>query len=926
MTENSDWNTLISLFEKLSSLPLRERETHLASLDIADELRERLGRMIRTIDRTVSLVDVPISSKVNIDSGWNAATWLGRSLNDFKLTELLYEGVMSAVFRATQTSPVARDVVVKLVRPNAPKEYLTLFRFEQQALARQGHPNIVTIHDVAATEDGTTYIVMEFIEGATLLDYCDNGKLSIEERLNLFISICGAVTHSHQKGVLHRDLKPSNVLVRNFDGKHSPTIIDFGVAIELNTVFEKNERQLLGTPEYMSPEHVLDPNDMDSRADVYSLGMVLFTLLVGKIPFERSTSSDYETLITQIAKFEVTPPSFYFDELTADEKDQNASFKNSTPSSLNKQLARDIDYIFIKATDKDRELRYQSVADLAADVGQYLNRRPTSAHPNSVLYRGRKFLSRNLAASGGVIVLMVAGSFSLSKLVEQNLRIKQEVLTAQTERKNAEQVASVLSETIQFADPSNGSSDSKATVEGMLNYGYRNLENTLDLSPTVRAELMLAFSTGFRGLDDHDTAKDIHTALLNNSNIDNPNIIAQTYLVMAESARVQSDFSKAIELAEKTYEYAVDNNLRAEHLVKAKFTIGEGYYLIGQLAEANEQLQQALSLYKRNSISDKLLHSKIVYTMGKAAYWSDQYDEADRYYKEARSIISDDYSEQHPSIMRIESSEIGLANYLKRSEKMISRMEKLYENAEKLWGPDAYLTYDYLLQLADTYQANRKWKKAEDAAKKLLVLAEKLEPIAGDLTITTLAKLSDIYFETGRFEDSVEASLRAYDLVKRVGETAPKLSLLRIGITEKAYARSLTIMGDLEQAISAYTSVIEIFTSDENRVDDFAASAFSQRALVHTQLKNFDKAYEDAREGYQLTNSFFPDGHKRVLKAKLVELYADILLIGKESDGADKKLNAIKKLWEAQVAADSSLLKHPQFKFIGEYVTAHSKK
>ena len=339
----------------------------------------------------------------------------GAKIGRYRLLEKIGEGGMGTIWMAEQREPVRRRVALKIIKLGMDtKQVIARFEAERQALAMMDHPNIAKVLDAGATETGRPYFVMEYVPGEPITDYCDRHKLSVRERLELFATACRAIQHAHQRGILHRDVKPSNLLVSNQDGRHVPMVIDFGLAKILRTEpasanLLTREGQFLGTPRYMSPEQIELPSDqIDTRADVYALGVVLFELIAGEPPYERHmTDGGLPKLLRSIREEESTRPST---RLSQQRKDgvEIAAKRRTDRAALLAQVRGDLDWIVVKALERDRDRRYQSAAELANDVERYLRREPISARPPSASYRTERFVHRNPLAVGGFLAAVLA--------------------------------------------------------------------------------------------------------------------------------------------------------------------------------------------------------------------------------------------------------------------------------------------------------------------------------------------------------------------------------------------------------------------------------------------------------------------------------------------------------------------------------------
>ncbi|MFL5327606.1 MAG: protein kinase domain-containing protein [Gemmataceae bacterium] len=346
----------------------------------------------------------------------------GTIVGAYKLLEQIGEGGFGVVFMAEQQQPVRRKVALKIVKPGMDtRQVVARFEAERQALAIMDHPNIARVFDGGATESGRPYFVMELVRGIPISDFCDQNRLGIRERLELFVEVCGAVQHAHQKGIIHRDLKPSNVMVTMYDDKPVAKVIDFGIAkatgqqLTEKTLFT-NYAQLIGTPMYMSPEQAqMTGLDVDTRSDVYSLGVMLYELLTGTTPFDKSRlqSEAYDEVRRIIREEEPIKPSTRMSTLQQSAKTLTVHGTNH-PKQLSRLLRGELDWIVMKSLEKDRNRRFDSAGALAADVQRYLHDEPVLACPPTVGYRLKKMVRRNkrsVVAAAALLMVLLAGMF-----------------------------------------------------------------------------------------------------------------------------------------------------------------------------------------------------------------------------------------------------------------------------------------------------------------------------------------------------------------------------------------------------------------------------------------------------------------------------------------------------------------------------------
>jgi serine/threonine protein kinase len=404
------------IFAQALQLPVAERAEFLHRACDGDvALHERLGRLLDEQKNLGSYLEVPAAGAVGIATIEPSLKQSGQRIGRYKLMEQLGEGGMGTVWVAEQTEPVRRRVALKLIKPGMDtRQVLSRFEAERQALALMDHPNIAKVFDGGMTDEGRPYFVMEYVKGVPITEFCDAARLSIGDRLKLFVSVCQAVQHAHQKGVIHRDLKPSNILVCLFDGQPVPKVIDFGLAKAISQPLTEHTLYtahglMVGTPLYMSPEQAEFNNlDVDTRADVYSLGVILYELLTGTTPLETRQFKDaaFQEILRLIKEVEPAKPS---DKLsTSASLPSIAAQRNLEPAQLSRLVRGDLDWIVMKALEKERNRRYETANGLARDIERYFHDEPVEAGPPSVGYRIGKFVRRNKVALATTTLVLVA--------------------------------------------------------------------------------------------------------------------------------------------------------------------------------------------------------------------------------------------------------------------------------------------------------------------------------------------------------------------------------------------------------------------------------------------------------------------------------------------------------------------------------------
>ncbi len=422
-------NREVELFSEALDVPPEEREAFLTRACAGDEaLRRRVEQLLATHQHVGGFLEdppaqLPGNEALPAGLGEKLGDWIGH----YKLVQQIGEGGCGVVYMAEQHEPVRRSVALKIIKPGMDtKSVIARFEAERQALALMDHPNIAKVFDAGATASGRPYFVMELVRGVKITEYCDQHYLATCERLQLFIQVCQAVQHAHQKGIIHRDIKPSNILVTaSEDGKPVPKVIDFGIAKSITglrltdkTLFTAFE-MLVGTPAYMSPEQAaLTSVDVDTRSDIYSLGVLLYELLTGTTPFDTGNlfKAGLDEIRRVIQSRDPARPSTRLSAMLAADLTNISRRRQAEPYRLIRDLRGDLDWIVMKALEKDRARRYPSANDLAKDLEHSMSGEVIAAHPPSALYKTRVLMARNKLLFGGLAVLFLFIMVSLVSL------------------------------------------------------------------------------------------------------------------------------------------------------------------------------------------------------------------------------------------------------------------------------------------------------------------------------------------------------------------------------------------------------------------------------------------------------------------------------------------------------------------------------
>ena len=513
--------------------PNREREIFITALEFAagaeragflddacegdPELRRRVEALLATHNAAGGFLEEPNSSEPE------GARLLeprvgelpGARIDRYKLLEQIGEGGFGVVYMAEQQEPVRRRVALKIIKLGMDtRAVVARFEAERQALAMMDHPNIARVLDGGATETGRPFFVMELVRGVPITKLCDERRLTTRERIELFMQVCNAVQHAHQKGVIHRDLKPSNILVTMHDDRPVTKVIDFGIAkatelrLTEKTLFT-HFHQFVGTPAYMSPEQTgISGLDVDTRSDIYSLGVLLYELLTDRTPFDtrKLLQAGYEEIQRLIREKEPPAPSNLFASLSRDEQTTAAERRRLDPARLTSQLRGDLDRVVMKCLEKDRARRYETASALAQDLARHLNHQPVLARPDTLAYRVAKFTRRHArgVSVAGVIALLLAGlvGFHTMQLATERDRARHE---AQKAAKVAELLTQLLAGADPYRTPDAGAKE--PTLRSILDAGAERVRRELVDESELQAEMFTVIGRVYQRLGYHEKAR-----------------------------------------------------------------------------------------------------------------------------------------------------------------------------------------------------------------------------------------------------------------------------------------------------------------------------------------------------------------------------------------------------------------------------------
>jgi serine/threonine protein kinase/tetratricopeptide (TPR) repeat protein len=505
-----------TIFARALPLSAAERAAFLAQACGSDAaLRRAVESLLRAHD-DAGFMNLPAGSDAPdlltlLRVSRTAKEAAGDRLGRYKLLQKIGEGGCGTVYMAEQEEPVRRRVALKVIKLGMDtKEVIARFEAERQALAMMDHPNIARVLDAGATEAGRPYFVMELVRGIKITEYCDQHHLPTAERLRLFTQVCHAVQHAHQKGIIHRDLKPSNILVTLHDGAPLPKVIDFGIAkatqgrLTDSTLFTAFE-QFIGTPAYMSPEQAqLSSMDVDTRSDIYSLGVLLYELLTGRTPFESKEliEAGLDEMRRHIREVEPPRPSTRLRTLNKENLTTTAQHRHIAPPKLISLINGDLDWIVMRCLEKNRTRRYETAASLAHDLRRHLQNEPVEARPPTALYRLQKMVRRHRLTTTALAALFIGSGLA----AWQAIRATRAESAAKGEAQKSRQVAGFLRAMLRDDFPDVLRGRDAGLLKGMLDQAAKRVPAELG-DPDVQSDLYLTLGWSYRGVNDYANAE-----------------------------------------------------------------------------------------------------------------------------------------------------------------------------------------------------------------------------------------------------------------------------------------------------------------------------------------------------------------------------------------------------------------------------------
>jgi serine/threonine-protein kinase len=867
------------VLEALALSPVERTRLLDARCDGDAALRQEVESLLSQEAAVAPALDRPLGSQFEAMRASFAAQSLPRRLGKYELLEHIGAGGMGEVYRAREHGPIEREVAVKLARAGATDaRFLARFEWERRSLARMDHPHIAKVFDTGADEFGRPYVVMELAEGESILVYADRERLGLRERILLFLKVCRAVQHAHERSVLHRDLKPSNILVRTRDAAPAPTIIDFGIAKALDDSRSDDldltlVGQRVGTPAYMSPEQLRGDSDaVDTRSDVYALGIVLYELLAGRHPFAAESANERELLQHRTAG--ALAPSTALSEAQA--LAELAGQRNTTPGRLRRALRGDLDTICLKALRPERERRYASVAHLGEDLERYLDGRPVLARPDSLPYRTSKAIRRHPIWTGAAVALtlfVVAGLVGLGyhaeRLQRERDRARSAEREAQQQAQNAEQVADFLQSLFTGADPVLGG-EGELSARDLLLQGSQRLRTELADQPLLHGRMLRVIGASLHGLAAHAEAeralregialldslampesleeRALLRTVLGNALHDQGNYAAgesistqavalyrqlepggepRTVVELSQLAidvQAQGRLDPAIALFEESIEMGIAvNGPDDPEVAYARNMLGYVQYKRGEYRAALSLMEQALASQVRDSTTLEVDLGSSLNNLGGLQMELGDYASAERYLTRAESIYVAVYREEHPAIARAYQNLGRLYTRTGRMQEGLRKIEAGYAMNRRVLGPENPYTSRALASLAEGVQASGYFARAERLMRENL--AFRIRTVGDEHASTRQARraLGELLLERGDLAEAASLLERVLrELEQAFPSHHPEVLTARL-----ALARLQARRGDRELACSSAHSLLgslrEIFSAQHPDVEAAAA-------------------------------------------------------------------------------------------------------
>ncbi len=799
-----------------------------------------------------------IRQELGVDTAASPHRSPGRMVGRYKLLQPIGEGGFGSVWMAEQTEPVKRRVALKVIKLGMDtRQVIARFEAERQALAMMDHPNIAKVLDAGATEMGRPYFVMELVRGVPILEYCDREKCDTRARLGHFISVCHAIQHAHQKGIIHRDIKPSNVLVTLHDGVPVPKVIDFGVAkatcseLTTKTLFTEH-RQMIGTPAYMSPEQAeMSGLDIDTRSDIYSLGVLLYELLTGTTPFDSKEliSKGFAEMMRIIREVEPHKPSTRISAL-GDTGTRTAQQRQVAGAKrLGTVLRGDLDWIVMKCLEKDRRRRYETANGLAADIERHLNDEPVTAGPPSAGYRLRKFLRRNRAAMVAVSLIVLVLFLGVIGTCVALVAAFQQQERAETAEENTRrelirtlEVKRLITQMLGSVTPEKAKGADITLLKGILDGLAGRLEKGEVRDEQVAAELHHVVGTAYWSLGLYDAAErhvsvavEIRTRLLGAEHAEtlgSMNSLALIYQAQGRYAEAEPlclttwELRRRVLGEEHVDTFGSQNNLAALYKEQGRYAEAEPLYL-----RALEIETRVLGEEHANTLSC-MNNLALLYTE------QGRYTEAEPLQRKGLELRTRALGEEHPGTLGSMNNLAVLYRKLGRWAEAEPLQLRALELRERVLGEEHPGTLSCMNNLAVLYREQRRYAEAEPLFLRALEIEKRVLGAEHPGTVAFMNSLAGLYAAEGRYAEAEPLYANALEIMKRVlGEEHPDT----LGITNNL-ASLHVLQGRHAEAEPLYAKTLEIRQRvlGEEHPDTLGTS--SSLGALYNAMHRYDEA------------------------------------------------------------------------------------
>jgi non-specific serine/threonine protein kinase/serine/threonine-protein kinase len=670
-------------------------------------------------------------------------------VGNYRLLSRVGEGGMGEVYEALQERPVRRRVAVKLIKPGMhSREVAARFLAERQALSLMDHPNIAKVFDAGVADDGRPFFVMELVPGVPITDYCDRNRLSVEERLELFLPVCAGVQHAHHKAIIHRDLKPTNILVSVRDGRPVPRIIDFGVAKATSQPLTEETLytslgQIIGTPAYMSPEQAGLSPDIDVRADIYSLGAVLYEILTGRRPLEldEAERGGVEATLRAIREREAPRPSARVEETPPERAAAIARARRLDGPRLTGRLRGDLDWIISKALEKSPARRYDSASDLAADLRRHLADEPVEAGPPGTAYRLGKFARRHrvaISVAAALVFAAVGTAAALTYALVQSNRQRAEVQAAHEE---SEAVTRFLAKMLAAVHPEASGRD--VTVRQILDEASRSIDAEFAERPLIRARLRETIGSSYRGLGDFPEAEVHLTGALETQ------------------ARLLGEGAPAV--------------------AATSGALGLLYQDLGRFGESESLLTRALGVSRRELGPEHPASLQMAGTLGRTLQLEGRLDEAESLFVATVDALRRTAGPDGDLTLSTSNNLAALYLNQGRWDDAEPLFTDLLRRHRSLRGPEHPTTLTVTSNLALLYRSTGRSAEAEPLYVETLAAQRRLLGDRHPSTLASMNNLSLVYLELERYRDAEPLAREALEIQRaQVGDDHPH-SIIALG-------------------------------------------------------------------------------------------------------------------------------------------------